>query len=214
MACAAVIGVSGLTVLVEHATPGAIGRLLAWSGLRPSEPSRAGAPAADIAADAEVPAPSTVTQAEPSGMVIDGVLIPESELTFAKGYAKRQAAVIAAQRASAKIVAAVEKAQARLPGRLKQVASLRPVRYGRTHRHVARKRHVAKHVERRVDRSDRVRKRYTPERRPPPRHPDYRARDHRRVRGHDRFALDPRYPARALLTPVFRASRRPRGRAR
>jgi hypothetical protein len=180
---AAVVGVSGVTVLVEHATPGAIRQLVVRSGLRASEPPRA----AQAIGTAAVAPPAPVAQAEPPGMEVDGVLIPESELTFAKGYLKRQA-VLAAQRASVKIVAAAEKAEAKLPARLKHVAALRPVHYGRTHRHVARGRHTERHVER----HDRVDKQHTGERRPAPRHAD-RARDRRRVRGHDRYALEPRY---------------------
>jgi hypothetical protein len=186
--CAVVGSVSGLTVLVEHATPGAIGRLVAWSGLRPSEPPRAGE-AAGIAA---VTASPLAVEAEAPGMVIDGVLIPESELTFAKGYIKRQAAVLAAQRASIKIVAAAEKAEAKLPAKFKQVAALRPVRYGRIHRRVARGRQIERRVDKRVERPFGAQPEYSGERRAAPRHPD-RARDHRRPRGHDRFATEPRY---------------------
>jgi hypothetical protein len=193
---AAMIGVSSVTVLIEHATPGGIRQVVVWSGLRVPEPPRA-AEAIGLAAAAP---PVPVAEAEPSGMVIDGVLIPERELTFAEGYRKRQA-VLAAQRASVKIVAAAEKAEAKLPAQLKHVAALRPVDYGRIHRRVAQGRHgdarqVERRVERHVERHYRVHRQYTRQytrdHHRTLRHAD-RAREHRRLRGHDRYALEPHY---------------------
>ncbi|HEY1544870.1 MAG TPA: hypothetical protein VGG01_20935 [Xanthobacteraceae bacterium] len=199
---AAVGSVSGVTVLVEHATPRAIQLLVAQSGLRPSDPTPAEQAIGMVAAEAS---PAEVAQPEPQGMVIDGVLIPESELTFARGYVKRQA-VLAAKRASVKIVAAAEKAEAKLPAQLKHVAALRPVQYGHPH-HVVHVRHLERHIKRHVDghhveshRADshhverhyRVHKRYTLERHhPAPRHP-YRLHD-RRPHGHDHYASEPGY---------------------
>jgi hypothetical protein len=118
-------------------------------------------------------------------MVVGGVLIPESELTFAKGYLKRKAAIagaiVAAQRESARIVAAAEQAENKGP---KHVAALHPVQYGHARRHAGYVRHADRHA--------RARKRYMDEhmgdRHEAPRHPDYRAQDRRRVRGHDRYA--------------------------
>jgi len=197
--CAAVIGVSGVTVLVEHARPGDTRQLLAWSGLRPNEPPRAAqaigmAAVAPPAARARAPAP--VAQEKPTGMVVDGVLVPESELTFARGYLHRRtviaAAIVAAQRESARIVAAAEKAEARIPAKLKHVAALRPVHFDRGHRHVTRMRRVERHVEHRAERHYRGHRQYTRERHSAPRRP-VRVRDHRRIRGHDRFALEPHY---------------------
>jgi hypothetical protein len=190
--CAAVIGVSGVTVLVEHARPGDTRQLLAWSGLRPNEPPRA-ARAIGLAA---VAPPAQVAQEKPAGMVIDGVVVPESELTFAKGYLKRRtviaAAILAAEHESARIVAAAEKAEARIPAKLKHVAALQPVRYGRGHRRITRVRHIERHVEQHAERHHRGHRHYTRERHSAPRRP-VRARDHRRIRGHDRFALEPHY---------------------
>ena len=180
---AAVVGVSGVTVLVVHATPGAVRQFAAWSGLRASGPPRTGR-AVGMAADAP---PAPAAQAEPQGMVIDGVLVPESELTFAEGYRKRQA-VLAAKRASVKIVAAAEKAEAKLPIQLKNVAALPPVPYGHIRRHATILRHIARHV----GPDHRVHKKYTRVRRPASRYP-YRAHDHRRERGHYHYARYPRY---------------------
>jgi len=178
---AGVAAVSGITVLVEQATPAALRQLVARSGLPVPAPA---ATAQDDGMAVATPAPSP-TQAAPAGMVIGGMLIPESELTFAKGYAKRHAAIAAVERQSARIVAAAEKAEKRMPARLKHVAALRPVRYGHARRHVSYVRHAARHY--------RVRKRYTRERHLAPRHP-YRAHDPRRLRGHDRYArLEPHY---------------------
>jgi hypothetical protein len=177
---AGVAAVSGVTVLVEHATPGALRQLAARSGL-PVEalPSTAQAGVAAMA-------PVVTARAEPAGMVVAGVLIPESELTFAKGYVKRKAAIAgaiaAAQRESARIVAAAENK------RPKHLAALRPVQYGHTRRHAARH----------ADGNARARRPYVGDhmgrRQEAPRHPDYRAHDRRRGRGHDRYArLEPRY---------------------
>jgi hypothetical protein len=182
---AGVAAVSGVTVLVEHATPGALRQLAARGGL-PVEalPSAA---QAGVAATA----PVAIARAEPAGMVVRGVLIPESELTFARGYIKRKAAIAgaiaAAQRESARIVAAAEQAENKQP---KHIAALRPVQYGHTRRHVAYVRHADRHA--------RAHKRYVGEhmdqRHEAPRHPDYRVHDRRRPRGHDRYArLEPRY---------------------
>jgi hypothetical protein len=169
-----VAAVSGLTVLVEHATSDALRQLAVRGGLPVEAPTPvAQAPAA---------APVAVSRAEPAGMLIDGVLVPESELTFAKGYLKRQA-IEAAKRESARIVAAAEKAEDKRP---KHVAALRPVQYGHARRHAAHVRHA--------DRNTRARKPYIGERPEAPRHQDYRAHDRRRPRGHDRYArLEPRY---------------------
>jgi hypothetical protein len=168
-----VAAVSGVTVLVEHATPGALRNLAARGGLPVEAPTRV--------AEAAAAAPVAVLRPEPTGMVIDGVLVPESELTFAKGYLKRQA-IMAAKRESARIVAAAEKAQDKRP---KHVAALRPVQYGHARRHAAHVRHA--------DRNTRARKRYIGERPEAPRHQDYRAHDRRRPHGHDRYArLEPR----------------------
>ncbi|HLH87210.1 MAG TPA: hypothetical protein VKX28_02025 [Xanthobacteraceae bacterium] len=172
---AGVAAVSGLTVLVEQATPGALRQLAALGGL----PVEAPASAAQVGLAATAP---VVIAAAPAGMVIDGVLVPESELTFAKGYLKRRAAIAAAitaaQRESARIVAAAEKAEDKRP---KHVAALRPVQYGHTRRHVAYIRHAERH--------GRVRRRYAGER-----HPPYRAHEPRRLRGHDHYArLEPHY---------------------
>jgi len=203
--CAAVIGMSGATIVVEHAMPGDTRQLLAWSGLRPYEPPFAGQA---IGIAALVPR-TPVADAEAPGMMVDGTLVPESELTFVSGYRKRQA-VLAAQRASVKIVAAAEKAEAKLPAKLKHVAALSPVGYGRVHRPVAhgathrvahaaahetaRGRHNERHVQRHVERRHRVHRQHTWDQytreRHPPRHPD-RARDRRRPRAHDGFAFEP-----------------------
>lgn len=177
---AGVAAVSGVTVLVEHATPGALRQLAARGGL----PVEAPPSAAQAGLAATAPA---VIAPEPTGMVIDGVMVPESELTFAKGYVKRRAtiaaAIAAAQRESARIVMAAEKAEDKRP---KHVAALRPVQYGHTRRHVAYVHHAERHGH--------ARRRYIGERNESPRRPPYRAHDPRRTRGHDRYArLEPHY---------------------
>ena len=172
---AGVAGMSGVTVLVEHATPGALLQLAARGGL-PVE-----APPSAAQAGVAAPAPVVIARTEPAGMVIDGVMVPESELTFARGYVQRRAtiaaAITAAQRESARIVAAAEQAENKQP---KHVAALRPVQYGHARRHVAYVRHAERHA--------RARRQYTGERHEAPRHPPYRAHDPRRVRGHDHYA--------------------------
>jgi hypothetical protein len=171
---AGVAALSSVIVLVEQTTPDALRQLAVRSGLPLP------APASTAQDDGMAVATPSPARAEPAGMVVDGVLIPESELTFAKGYAKRQAAITAAQRQSARIVAAAEKAENRRP---RHVAALRPVRYGHARRHVAYVRHAEPHAP--------ASRRYMGERQQAPRHPD-RAHDPRRLRGHDRYArLEP-----------------------
>ena len=185
---AGVATVSGVTVLVEHATPGALRQLAARGGLPVEAPPSAAQ--AGLAAAAPV-----VIAPEPAGMVIGGVLVPESELTFAKGYLKRRAtiaaAIAAAQRESARIVAAAEKAESRQP---KHVAALHPVQYGRAHRQVIYRHVTYRHVTyvRHAERHARGHKRYVGERHEAPRRPPYRAHEPRRTRAHDHYArLEP-----------------------
>ena len=176
-----VAAVSGLTVLVEHATPGVVRQLAARSGL-PVE-----APPSTAQAGIAASAPLVIARAWPAGMVIDGVMVPESELTFAKGYVKRKAviaaAITAAQRESAKIVTAAEKAEDK---RAKHVAALRVVQDSHGRRHIVYIRHADRHA--------RARRHYAGERHEAPRHPWYGAHDPRRMRGHDHYArLEPHY---------------------
>jgi hypothetical protein len=101
---------------------------------------------------------------------------------------------VAAVQESTRIVAAAEKAEAKIPAKLKHVAALQPVRYGRSNRRrVTRMRRIERHAEHRAEPHyhHRGRPQYTHERQAPRR--PARARDHRRIRGHDRFAFEPHY---------------------
>ena len=128
---ATVAGLTGATVLHEHATASMIGRLAGAIDLDEvvivPPPEGLGALAVAQVARTElarVPRVDVASLRPHNGMVLAGVYIPESELTFAKGFARRLAALegarmLAAEPAQIKVAVKLEKLQ---------VASLRIVK--------------------------------------------------------------------------------------
>jgi hypothetical protein len=167
---AAVAAVSGATVMIDQGTSGEIRTMVAWSEPPPIATRMAREEPAPIPA-----APEVIAPVEPPGLVVDGVLVPETELTFAAGYKKRQA-LVAAKRASVKIVAAAEKAQRKLSATLANVPDLRPAAHPLARRHVTTAPHRAAHHYREPRRDEVNHRRPTR-----PRARDQHPRDHQRV---------------------------------
>jgi hypothetical protein len=168
---AAVGAVGGVNVLVDQSMPPSMRERV----VREAPPR---APAAAVASRDGIagPAASMAAAAVTAGRVVDALVIPESELTFAKGY-KRRAALAAAERRSVRIVAAAERAERKMPARLRRVAALRPVEDVRPR--AAAPRATARHQ--RAHRRDATAPRHAPP-------PAPRANARRHARGHDRVA--------------------------
>jgi hypothetical protein len=154
---AAVSLVSAATVVLELATAGGIrelvaryvapadansrlARTIAWA-LRPADQTAGPDPRAAVAAAPLEPARPAPPLARPpavrtAALEIAVIPIPESELTFAKGYAKRRAAL----KAAAAVVPPTP--EIKLPSKLaSRVVAFHIERSGRLHRHSASDRH-------------------------------------------------------------------------